>query len=154
MLDNNNFKKLKNIFYILNIKNINNFQKELLKDLLIILIAVLLSVNISKRFIVKSSYKSKQIVSINLTQILKDFTIKLAQSQKQDEEIIIEIQNFTQDIDKLLKDVAETNNLVIIPSQASIAGTKDITNEIKNFLNLKSVNASKNKVKSEVLDEN
>jgi len=143
--ENNNNKKvimqkyIKNILNIFNIKNVNNTQKELFKSIAIILITVLISTTVSKRLITKNQLKNKQIVSVNLTGILKDFTINLAKTDKKDQELINSIKDFSSSLEKLLKEVAETNNLIIIPSQASIAGTKDITKDIKVYLNDKQI---------------
>jgi len=142
--DNNNKgttmkKYIKNILNIINIKNINNTQKELLKVVTIILITVLISTAISKRLISKNQLKNKEIVSINLTGILKDFTISMAKTDKKDQELINSIKDFSNSLETLLKEIAETNNLIIIPSQASIAGTKDITKSIEVYLNDKQI---------------
>ena len=88
--------------------------------------------------ILKSQLQNKEIVSINLNKILNDFSINLAKTDKKDGEFDLEIKYFATLLEYHLKEIAESRNIIIIPSKVAIAGVKDWTDTFKLYIDLKS----------------
>jgi len=121
----------------------NEFQKKVTRNILITIVVALIcavgiSTTVSKRLILKSQLQNKEIVSINLNKILNDFSINLAKTDKKDGEFDLEIKYFATLLEYHLKEIAESRNIIIIPSKVAIAGVKDWTDTFKLYIDLKS----------------
>jgi hypothetical protein len=114
--------------------NISLFISKYKKEGLLIIITLLLSVIINHSLIKANNKSQKQIVTVDILNITRDFTISLAKSNMSDEQIIAEIQGFSVELDHLLTSLSKENNIIIMPSQAVSSGVQDITQHVKQIM--------------------
>ena len=71
--------------------------------------------------------KERQIATVNITQIIKQFTQAEAKKMMTDETLKRETKAFGRHLEETLKKFAETHHLILVPTEAVIAGCEDVT---------------------------
>lgn len=80
--------------------------------------------------------KSPQIATVNITALVNDF-IKTESKQNKPQDVLTkEVKQFGITLEKTLKEVARDQHLLLMPSEAVIAGSIDYTPLIKNKMKL------------------
>lgn len=72
-----------------------------------------------------------RIAVVNITAIVKDFVNKESKQNKQQDVLTKDVKQFGLYLEKTLKMVAKNNNVILMPSEAIIAGSQDYTFIIK-----------------------
>ncbi len=116
---------------------LSNFAIMLLYSFFSCLAAVLVSCLIMEYV---QSQQAK-IVALDLNKIKKDFMLKLATSDVDDNKLSAKTKDFIKALDLTLEKIASDNNLIILLS-GDVIGVQDITNQVHslstlNFKNLK-----------------
>ena len=80
-------------------------------------------------------YSSPEIATVNITKIIKDFTNKEANKNLSESILKNETKIFGLKLEKNIANLSKEYHLVIFPSEAVIAGTKDYTDIVMQKVN-------------------
>ncbi|MFC1659310.1 TrbI F-type domain-containing protein [Pseudomonadota bacterium] len=111
------------------------FIRKYRKEVLLIIITVVFTTVINYILINSNNKQQKQIVTVDILNIVRDFKINLLSSNLQEKQIGEEIIKFSIEIQKLMNGLAEDNNMIILSSQAVSGGVIDITQHVRQILN-------------------
>lgn len=77
------------------------------------------------------SPSQQKIAVVNTTAIVKEFVKKQIEQNKSQDVLTNETKKFGVSLEQASKEVAEENHLILMPSEAIIAGSQDYTSEVK-----------------------
>ena len=81
------------------------------------------------------SQPTKKIVTVNITGIVNQFIKDETHKNLPNETIEKEVKNFGNKLESTMKQYANQHNLVLLPSEAVIAGSTDYTDIFTKYLN-------------------
>ncbi|MDA0967631.1 MAG: TrbI F-type domain-containing protein [Proteobacteria bacterium] len=104
--------------------------KNILMFLLFPIVAVLASYYAYQPAI-KSTPK---IVTLDTKGMLQDFIVDAAKTDLQGDELDAYVKRYTESLENITKELAEQENLLILPNNAVIAGNIDITSQVEQLI--------------------
>jgi hypothetical protein len=81
-----------------------------------------------------NSPKPKNIVTVNITQIVAQFMKDESQRNTAKDSLNEEVKRFGVRLEKTLKNYSKTHHVILMPSEAVIVGTTDATAAIKSIM--------------------
>jgi hypothetical protein len=75
--------------------------------------------------------KPKEIAIVNITSIVNDYIKEESKLNKSQDDLTKEVKNFGRSLEKTLRKVSQDGNVILMPSEAVIAGSQDYTDLIK-----------------------
>ena len=77
---------------------------------------------------------SPKVVTLDTKSMLQDFIVSAAKTELQGDELDAYVKNYTKSLENITKQLADQENLIILPTNAVIAGNIDITPQVEQLI--------------------